>query len=152
MLVDGKPYNLGLWDTAGQDDYDRLRPLSYPQTDLFLVMFSVVNPVSFGNVVQKWLPEIKHYCPDTPFLLVGTKSDLRANPAALERLRDMGKSPVTPEEIQKVAREYGAVRYIECSALTQENLKDVFVEGVRVAIQPRKAQKKRSNKGKCSIL
>ena len=54
-MVDGKPINLGLWDTAGQEDYDRLRPLSYPQTDIFLICFSLVSPPSFENVKTKVL-------------------------------------------------------------------------------------------------
>ena len=52
-MVDGKPISLGLWDTAGQEDYDRLRPLSYPQTDVFLICFSIVSPPSFDNVKAK---------------------------------------------------------------------------------------------------
>ena len=52
-MVDGKPINLGLWDTAGQEDYDRLRPLSYPQTDVFLCCFSLISPPSFENVKTK---------------------------------------------------------------------------------------------------
>ena len=71
MVCDGVPVSLGLWDTAGQEDYDRLRPLSYPQTDVFLICFSVVSPSSFENVTSKWCPEIKHHCADAPILLVG---------------------------------------------------------------------------------
>lgn len=52
-MVDGKPISLGLWDTAGQEDYDRLRPLSYPQTDVFLICFSIVSRASFDNVKAK---------------------------------------------------------------------------------------------------
>lgn len=53
VMIGGEPYTLGLFDTAGQEDYDRLRPLSYPQTDVFLVCFSVVSPSSFENVREK---------------------------------------------------------------------------------------------------
>eukprot|EP00488_Nonionellina_sp_1-RS-2012_P000723 TRINITY_DN1196_c0_g1_i1.p1 TRINITY_DN1196_c0_g1~~TRINITY_DN1196_c0_g1_i1.p1 ORF type:complete len:137 (+),score=20.07 TRINITY_DN1196_c0_g1_i1:405-815(+) len=49
VMVDGKPIQLGLWDTAGQEDYDRLRPLSYPQTDVFLVCFSIISQSSYEN-------------------------------------------------------------------------------------------------------
>lgn len=63
VFVDGRPISLGLWDTAGQDDYDRLRPLSYPDTDVFLMCFSLVNPNSFANIADKWAPEIAHHAP-----------------------------------------------------------------------------------------
>jgi small GTP-binding protein len=62
-MIGDEPYTLGLFDTAGQEDYDRLRPLSYPQTDVFLVCFSVVGPSSFENVKEKWMPEVRHHCP-----------------------------------------------------------------------------------------
>lgn len=86
IMIDNEAVNIGLWDTAGQEDYDRLRPLSYPQTDVFLVCFSIVNPASFENVRAKWFTEIKFYCPDTPIILVGTKCDLRDDMQILERL------------------------------------------------------------------
>ncbi|CAF0847964.1 unnamed protein product [Didymodactylos carnosus] len=85
ILVDGVKISLGLWDTAGQEDYDRLRPLSYPQTDVFVLCFSVVSPTSFTNITNKWIPEIRHHCPDTPVLLCGTKIDLREDKEDLQK-------------------------------------------------------------------
>merc|ERR1712146_108955 len=97
VLVDGKAVNLGLWDTAGQEYYDRLRPLSYPQTDVFLIAFSIISPSSFENVKSKWHPEIKHHCPDAPIILVGTKSDLR-NEEQIAKLRAKGTEMVSYAE------------------------------------------------------
>jgi GTPase SAR1 family protein len=93
--ISGKPINLGLWDTAGQEDYDRLRPLSYPQTDVFLLCFAVSSPSSFENIKNKWYPEIKHHAPGVPFILVGTKTDHRKDPetvSALHRSRGSTQS------------------------------------------------------------
>jgi GTPase SAR1 family protein len=105
-MVDGKTISLGLWDTAGQEDYDRLRPLSYPQTDVFLICFSLVSPPSYENVRTKvrfplsciccricelsfqWYPEISHHAPSTAIVLVGTKLDLREDPVTIEKLKD----------------------------------------------------------------
>ncbi|ERE67861.1 leucine-rich repeat-containing protein 45 [Cricetulus griseus] len=108
VMVDGKPVNLGLWDTAGQEDYDRLRPLSYPQTDVFLICFSLVSPASFENVRAKWYPEVRHHCPHTPILLVGTKLDLRDDKDTIERLRDKKLAPITYPQGLAMAREIGS--------------------------------------------
>ena len=94
VMVDGKPVNLGLWDTAGQEDYDRLRPLSYPQTDVFLLCFDIVNPASFNNIRQKWRPEIEHHEPNKPFIIVGTKMDLRVSQVAVRSCEDAGQGRV----------------------------------------------------------
>jgi len=131
IVVDGKAINLGLWDTAGQEDYDRLRPLSYPQTDVFLLCFSVVNPSSFDNVTVKWYREIAHHCPNVPIILVGTKIDLREEKDVLDQLKSKGQSVVTTEMGISKAQEISARKYLECSAKTQKGLKIVFEEAVR---------------------
>jgi small GTP-binding protein len=80
VMVDSKEVNLGLHDTSGLEDYDRLRLLSYPMTDVFLVFFSVMSPFSYKNVSWKWIPELRHHAPNAPVILVGTKTDLREDP------------------------------------------------------------------------
>ena len=131
VMVDGKPISLGLWDTAGQEDYDRLRPLSYPQTDVFLICFSIVSPPSFDNVKAKWFPEIEHHAPNVPIILVGTKLDLREDRATMDALRQKRMEPVSYEQALQVSKEIRARKYLECSALTQRNLKSVFDEAIR---------------------
>lgn len=147
-MVDNKPISLGLWDTAGQEDYDRLRPLSYPQTDVFLICFSIVSPSSFDNVKAKvrihlmspakdfancdqWYPEIEHHAPGVPIILVGTKLDLRDDPEVREQLRQRKMAPIQYEQAVQVAKDIKAVKYMECSALTQRNLKSVFDEAIK---------------------
>ncbi|OMH79724.1 Cell division control protein 42 [Zancudomyces culisetae] len=142
VMIGDEPYTLGLFDTAGQEDYDRLRPLSYPQTDVFLVCFSTVSPASFENVREKWIPEIRHHCPGVPCLIVGTQVDLRDDPATIEKLNLQRQRPLTPEQGEKFARDLGAVKYVECSALTQKGLKNVFDEAIVAALEPPATKKK----------
>lgn len=146
LRIGDEPYTLGLFDTAGQEDYDRLRPLSYPQTDVFLVCFSVTSPASFENVREKWFPEVHHHCPGVPCLIVGTQTDLRDDPNVKDKLAKQRMAPVRKEDGEKMARELGAVKYVECSALTQYKLKDVFDEVscdcfvLRITLQQRLAR------------
>jgi len=141
MVVDGSQVNLGLWDTAGQEDYDRLRPLSYPQTDVFILCFSIISQISLRNVQSKWLPEIRQYCPNTPIVLVGTKVDLREDMAAQRSLSAEGKSFVTRKDAIKVAKKIKAYKLLECSSLTQHGLSNVFEEAIRSVISPKPRKK-----------
>ncbi|XP_017718183.1 PREDICTED: rho-related GTP-binding protein RhoQ [Rhinopithecus bieti] len=149
VTVGGKQYLLGLYDTAGQEDYDRLRPLSYPMTDVFLICFSVVNPASFQNVKEEWVPELKEYAPNVPFLLIGTQIDLRDDPKTLARLNDMKEKPICVEQGQKLAKEIGACCYVECSALTQKGLKTVFDEAIIAILTPKKHTVKKRIGSRC---
>eukprot|EP00622_Pseudochattonella_farcimen_P004893 FR740404.1.p1 GENE.FR740404.1~~FR740404.1.p1 ORF type:complete len:136 (+),score=10.46 FR740404.1:178-585(+) len=133
-MVDGKPINLGLWDTAGQEDYDRLRPLSYPQTDVFLLCFSITSPHSFENDSSKWFPEIKHHAPKVPFILVGTKLDLRDDQDTIERLLQKRQAPVHQAEATSQATELNAFKYLQCSALTHTGLNQVFNDAIRCVL------------------
>lgn len=165
-MIGDDPYTLGLFDTAGriicwlgtnleiyicigQEDYDRLRPLSYPQTDVFLVCFSVVSPPSFENVREKWFPEVHHHCPGVPCLIVGTQQDLRDDPATIEKLaRNNKQKAITQDMGEKLCDQLGAVKYVECSALTQRGLKNVFDEAIIAALEPPSSKKR----NKCVIL
>ncbi|EFC46502.1 rho family small GTPase [Naegleria gruberi] len=122
----GHTVSLALWDTAGQEEYDQLRPLSYPDTNVFLVCFSVVNPSSLENVKSKWVPELKQSCPDTPIVLVGSKIDLRNDPEQKRKLQQKASQPLTEKEGEQMKVEIGANFYRECSAKTMEGLADVF--------------------------
>lgn len=149
VMVDGRPVSLGLWDTAGQEDYDRLRPLSYPQTDVFLICFSLASPSSFENVRTKWYPEVSHHAPGVPIILVGTKLDLRDDRETLESLKEKKLSPITYTQGVQMAKEIKAVKYLECSALTQKGLKQVFDESIRAVLSPTRRKKHDS---RCSII
>ncbi|KAF0025008.1 hypothetical protein F2P81_021889 [Scophthalmus maximus] len=112
------------------------------QSDVFLICFSLVSPASFENVRAKWYPEVRHHCPNTPIILVGTKLDLRDDKDTIERLRDKKLSPITYPQGLAMAREIGAVKYLECSALTQRGLKTVFDEAIRAVLCPPPVKKR----------
>ena len=130
---------LALWDTAGQEEYDRLRPLSYPETDVIFVCFAIDCPNSLENVMDKvrrrqlvhrasannaqWYPEVLHFCPTTPLMLLGLKSDLRNKKNCIELLKTQGLTPVTTEQGRAVAKKMGAA-YMECITASVESAED----------------------------
>ncbi|XP_075250445.1 ras-related protein Rac1-like [Convolutriloba macropyga] len=139
ILVNGIPYVLQLWDTAGQEDYDRLRPLSYPQTNIFLMCFSFDRLDSVTNVKTKWQPEVQHYCPHTPILIVGTKMDLKETKK--ETSRRQSNDIVTTRTGRDLERSIKACGYVECSAKSGEGVQLVFERAVTACIGKKTRQK-----------
>lgn len=114
--VDGNLVNMELWETAGEEAYDHLRPVFYPQTDVFLVCFSIDSPTSVENVLEKWIPEARHHVPSVPIILVGCKADLRNNATVKNQLQQHKQSPVSCEQGMKMAKQVGKFHF-----RTQEN-------------------------------
>ena len=146
--VDDKTVELALWDTAGQEDYDRLRPLSYPDTDVILMCFSIDSPDSLENIAEKWTPEVKHFCPNVPIILVGNKKDLRDDENVKKELAKMKQEPVTSEEGSAMCEKINGFAYQECSAKTKDGVITVFRTATRAALHT-KTKKKKS---KCTLL
>nr|POE72318.1 gtp-binding protein rhoc [Quercus suber] len=130
----GKGVELALWDTAGQEEYDRLRPLSYPETDLLFVCFAIDCPNSLENVLDKWYPEVLHFCPTTPIILCGLKSDLRNKRTCIELLKSQGLTPVTQAQGKTVAQKMGAL-YMECSSKELTGVHEIFDTAIDVAVR-----------------
>jgi len=154
IILEGKPVTIDLWDTAGQEDYDRLRPLCYPQTDIFLVCFSLVSPASFENIRSKWRPELSRHCPQTPKILVGLKLDLRDDPDIVSRLAAKRLAPISTAQGLQMMKDIGAIKYFECSALTQRGLRDVFqlAASYNKPVPPKEDPKKKEEEAKANSL
>ncbi|XP_052449653.1 cell division cycle 42 like 2 isoform X2 [Carassius gibelio] len=116
VMVDDEPYTIRLFDAA-------------------------VSLSSFENVKEKWVPEITYHAPKTPFLLVGTQIDLRDDPLTIARLAKIKQKPIKQDTAEQLARDLKAVKYVECSALTQKGLKNVFDEAILAALEPPGSQK-----------
>jgi len=141
VLVEGKEVVFSLWDTAGQEAYARIRTLSYQKTDIFLLCFSVASRTSSGNITDTWMPELRHHCPKTPIILVGTKTDLR---------KEQGEV-VSQEEGMRLSKSIKALRYMECSALTRLGLKEVFDAAITsIVCNPKPAGG--GTKGRCLLF
>lgn len=123
--VDEKQITLELCDIAGRS-FDELYPLWFTDTHVFLLCFSVVRPATLSSATRRWLSLIRRYRPQAPALLVGTQSDLRSDVQVLIDLSRVKKNPVSSSDGRRAALQSRLADYIECSALTQAGVKDVF--------------------------
>eukprot|EP00054_Salpingoeca_dolichothecata_P012290 m.68177 g.68177 ORF g.68177 m.68177 type:complete len:193 (-) comp19872_c0_seq2:22-600(-) len=147
LECDGKRVDLHLWDTAGQEDYDRLRPLSYPDTDVLLICYSVDSHDSMENAEEKWLPEVRHFCPGIPFVLVALKTDRREDEALVKEMAKVKTKPISEEKGQALAEKLNAAAYRECSAMQNEGVREVFETATRCAFK-----RKRNLAKKCNLM
>ncbi|KAF7344549.1 Cell division control protein 42 [Mycena sanguinolenta] len=151
FMVEKEPWTFGLFDTRGPPEYDHLRPLSYPQTDVFVVCFSVGMLSSFENIRQKWFHEVHHFCPDVPCVLVATQIDLRSDEKVVMQMARRGQTPVTTAQGERLAYEMGAAQYLECSAKTLKGVQNVFDQAVATAV-PHALRWQRKFRRKCIVL
>ncbi|EMS57427.1 Rac-like GTP-binding protein 7 [Triticum urartu] len=172
VVVDGSTVNLGLWDTAGQEDYNRLRPLSYRGADVFLLAFSLISKASYENelvlirkleilIINVEFPGVKLRLDMMIFGLSLIKSIFSGSSPIYRDLRDdeqffvdhPGAVPISTAQGEELKKVIGATTYVECSSKTQQNIKAVFDAAIKVVLQPpkQKRKKRKSQKG-CSIL
>lgn len=143
MMFKDTAVNLQLWDTAGQEDYAKLRPLSYPQTDVFILCFSLASQKSMECIERIYLPEIKKHCPEAAYILVGTNSDLRDE--------STGDS-ITTAQGEELQKKIGAFAYVECSVAKKQNIDKVFETALMALYESSKDDKSSKRKGRKSCL
>ena len=129
--IENVPYKLHIWDTAGQDEYDRLRPLSYSGANAILLCFSLDSKSSFSNLTEKWIGEVKHYCKDAKIILIGTKLDLRQAGNA---------NHVTDQEANQFVTEQKCSAFVPCSPKTGEGIDKVFPAAAKACNQKTKSK------------
>ncbi|KAI4710663.1 hypothetical protein J4E89_004251 [Alternaria sp. Ai002NY15] len=165
--VDGVDFKCTLWDTAGQSDFDRVRPTSYAQTDIFCICFSIDYPDSLGNVKDKWFPEISQYKRKTdPVFLLGFKEDLRHDPKTIEELSKQNLTPITTKQVsagnvasicrmavltspqgEALAKSIGVLKYFECSSIRHQGTKEIFETILSMVLMASPQLKKRYKSG-----
>lgn len=133
--VAGEEVDLQLWNNQGQEDYKKLRPLTYPQTDIFIYASSLVSPTSLENIENMWVPEVRETCPDTPCILVGTKMDIRNNFSMNEKeYQSQYIEPVSTKRGEQMMEKIKAQKYIECNVFDRKSVHKVFDAALRIAL------------------
>ena len=158
IMIDDIPIQLGLWDTAGGEDYHQLRPLSYPETDIFIICMSVYDGPStyYGERTMDksgmwtnlavntmaFCQELQALLPDTPRILVGTKTDLRDD-------KKFENDCYSKKDMEIFSDIFGCHGYIECSALTGDYVNETFDYVIQTAIKGITSETSKKN---CAIL
>ncbi|EMD48017.1 RAS-related protein racG, putative [Entamoeba histolytica KU27] len=154
ISVDGVMNTINIISTEGSEEYARLRPLSYPGTDVFIVLFSITDPDSYNHVEKLWKPEIKEYCSGVPIILVGSCAEVRKTPEKINSLTEQGITLISQEQGEAMAKRIGAVEYIEWNDSDKEDVDFIFEEAIRACLKKSKenstGNKKDKDKG-CNL-
>ncbi|VDM03532.1 unnamed protein product [Schistocephalus solidus] len=147
-LPDGRSVTLSLWDTGGQEEFDQIRQLAYPGAAVVILCYAIDCQTSLHNVVHTWNGEVRHFCPTSPIILVGCKSDLRHGALPLQQTKSAQRTEkhdhlVDPEEASAVQQQIGALIHLECSAVTRANVKSVFQLAAMAVLNAEKANRPR---------
>jgi len=155
IFIDNVHVELSLWDTAGQEEFYRLRSLSYDDTHAIMLCFSVDSPDSLENVESKWVGEITENCPGVRLVLVALKCDLREQ----QREEEEEGTPADPKRPMidykaglAVAEKIKALRYLECSAMKNRGVNEAFTEAARVALQVKNVKGDKSGDACCNMM
>lgn len=142
--------DLTIHDTAGQEEYSQLRPFSYHAADVCLLCFSIDNPDSLDNIEDQWMPEVRKYCPQARYILVGLKKDLRYDPEVIKHLAKRSSKPLAQEDGRRVCVRIGACSYFECSSKYQDGVAQIFEAAARVTLAKRGSS--RHQRDKCRVM
>jgi Ras family protein A len=145
---EGIRVELIVWDTAGQEEYERLRPMSYSESDVILLCYSVDNYDSFTSVRDKWHPEVRYFTPQTPIILVANKKDLRNNAKQIEKKPYESRLNISFNQGEELAKRIGAAHFVECSAKIMDGISKVF----KLAAQSALRKDSITQKHKCILL
>ncbi|KAN0045538.1 hypothetical protein ACTA71_005916 [Dictyostelium dimigraforme] len=152
IQYEDKVCHVGFWDTSALEEHDRLRPLSYPQTDVIIVCFSIDSPKSFENVSKKWILEIREYAPTgTPIILLGTKSDLREDVNTINSLKQINQQPISYKQGLSLSKEIKATIYLECSALCNQGVSEIFKQVCRCHFENKNGDSTTTKTSRCII-
>ena len=135
IMVNDERVKIDLWDSPELKEFDSLiRSAIYSSTDILLLCFSISCEWSFKEIKNKWIPEVTHYCPNTPFIIVGTKLDLRDDEITIKQAANYCRSIVSCEQGKELAKEVNAIDYLECSSRTGKGVKSVFEHATRIVL------------------
>eukprot|EP01095_Lingulamoeba_sp_RSL-Kostka_P010284 TRINITY_DN3674_c0_g1_i1.p1 TRINITY_DN3674_c0_g1~~TRINITY_DN3674_c0_g1_i1.p1 ORF type:complete len:184 (-),score=52.10 TRINITY_DN3674_c0_g1_i1:17-568(-) len=139
--VNEKNVELSIFDTASSKEYDTLRPLCYPGTDIFIICFSLSSITTFKNIETKWLPELQQHSQNVPIILVGINKEDDSDSEDDDII-------VSKKEAVKLAKKI-KTKYLECSLSNDEEIKNIFKQSINVILSNNKNKNNKNNN--CTI-